>query len=34
MTDTAELETDEPPIGQATIIYLGPTGPIPNTRSL
>ena len=27
MTDTAEIETDEPPIGQATIVYLGPTAP-------
>ena len=24
MSDTAELETEEPPIGQATIVYLGP----------
>ncbi|MDG2028489.1 MAG: hypothetical protein P8J50_15385 [Acidimicrobiales bacterium] len=28
MTDTAaDLETEEPPIGQATIVYLGPTAP-------
>ena len=27
MSDTAELETEEPPIGQATIVYLGPAAP-------
>jgi len=27
MSDIADLETDEPPIGQATIVYLGPAAP-------
>ena len=28
MTDIdPEVEADEPPIGQATIVYLGPTAP-------
>ncbi len=27
MTDTVDAEIEEPPIAQATIIYLGPTAP-------
>ena len=27
MTDTADTEYDEPPAGQATIVYLGSTAP-------
>ena len=34
MTDTAESEYDESPVGQANIVYLGPTAPHWDIRAV
>ena len=34
MTDTAETEYDDSPVGQAMIVYLGPTAPHWDIRAV